>query len=214
MNRSLQQRREKERQARYEAILDAAETMFFSKGYDKTTMDDIARTAKLSRALLYVYFRDKAAIQCGIMLRAGDAMRDQFRAAMANADTGLKQLQALGDAYYRFSCEQSDYFHTLTQAHGAPLDVDEVWLQRLDSAEAQTMTLMCQAIEQGVEDGSLDRARIADPLQTAYYLRGALHGVMMLCQAPQHPACNHTKVDAAPLITYTLNMLMLSMAAQ
>ena len=49
-----------------ETILDAAELVFSEKGYERTSMDDIARTAALSRALLYVYFKDKAAIHSGM----------------------------------------------------------------------------------------------------------------------------------------------------
>ena len=59
---SANERREREKQERRESILDSAEQCFFSKGYERTAMDEIARGAQLSRALLYVYFKDKAAI--------------------------------------------------------------------------------------------------------------------------------------------------------
>ena len=52
MSEPLKTRREKEKQARYDSILDAAELVFSEKGYERTSMDDIARTAALSRALL------------------------------------------------------------------------------------------------------------------------------------------------------------------
>src|SRR5690554_6987146 len=103
MNEPLKSRREREKQARYDAILDAAELVFSEKGYDRTSMDDIARTASLSRALLYVYFKDKAAIQRGIMLRAGQSLVEGFENALSTADTGLAQIRPRGVAYYGFS---------------------------------------------------------------------------------------------------------------
>ena len=75
---SLDQRREQEKQERRDSILDAAEQAFFSKGFDKCSMDDIARNAQLSRALLYFYFKDKNAIMRGIVLRSVAALRDRF----------------------------------------------------------------------------------------------------------------------------------------
>ena len=49
---SSAERREKEKQERRESILNSAEQSFFGKGYDRTSMDDIAKGAQLSRALL------------------------------------------------------------------------------------------------------------------------------------------------------------------
>ena len=95
MSEPLKTRREREKQARYDTILDAAELVFSEKGYERTSMDDIARTASLSRALLYVYFKDKAAIQRGIMLRAGHSLFRRFEEARQTADNGLSQILSL-----------------------------------------------------------------------------------------------------------------------
>ena len=47
---------------RQTAILDAAEAVFGAQGFQKTTMNDIAVAANVSRPLLYRYFRDKEGI--------------------------------------------------------------------------------------------------------------------------------------------------------
>ncbi len=49
-------RREREKQQRRESIVDAAEKLFFSKGYDDVSLDDIAQEAELNRATIYLYF--------------------------------------------------------------------------------------------------------------------------------------------------------------
>src|SRR5690554_8201241 len=99
MNEPLRSRREREKQARYDTLLYAAERVFSEKGYERTSKDDIARTASLSRALLYVYFKDKAAIRRGIMLRGGHSLYERFRKARLSADTRLAQVRAMGDSY-------------------------------------------------------------------------------------------------------------------
>ncbi len=73
--------------ARRREILAAAEQCFFKFGYAKTSLDDIARVAGLSRPLLYRKFANKEAIF--------HALYDQvFTTALANAariKTGTKR---------------------------------------------------------------------------------------------------------------------------
>ncbi|MEP1213659.1 MAG: helix-turn-helix domain-containing protein [Marinobacter sp.] len=213
MSEPLKTRREKEKQARYEAILDAAELAFSEKGYERTSMDDIARTASLSRALLYVYFRDKAAIQRGIMLRAGHSLCRRFEEARQTADTGLAQIRAMGAAYYQFYRDQPDYFSALTTASTAMAEADDELADEMFCCKTQTMDLMVGAIHLGLEDGTMNRNRIHDPVETALYLRGALHGVIMLCQSEMAESGLEESFPAESLIRHTMEMLTSSIAS-
>ena len=200
-------RRRQEKHDREASILDAAEQVFFSKGYERCSMDDIARTAGISRGLVYVYFKDKAAIMRGVALRAGEALADQFQQALDDGESGLGQIENIGRAYYHFSHAQPDYFDVLTQTEGLinPDDADEQCAALLERS-SRIMQLLVQALAGGIEDGSVCATRVQHPLTTAYYLRGAMHGVIMQCRhidalsLPEHPA-------SEALIDYTLNML-------
>lgn len=207
---SLDQRREREKQDRRDSILDAAEQIFFAKGFEKSSMDEIARTAQLSRALLYVYFKDKAAIMRGLMLRAGEALRDRFAEAIGRSPVGAEQIEHIGRAYYRFSIEMPDYFDVLTQAstfeHLAEEDEQTAALQ---ACAGEAMNMMIVALHTGVADGSLSRERVADPVMTAFYLRGALHGVIM--QGSKSSEMDPTRPGLEELVDYTLQMLNQSM---
>lgn len=215
MNEPLKTRREREKQARYDAILDAAERVFFEKGYERTSMDDIAHTASLSRALLYVYFKDKAAIQRGIMLRAGQCLTACFEEARRTADTGLAQIAAMGEAYYRFYLDEPDYFSALTKATTAMAEADADQAREMLCSKTELMSLMIDAIRQGLDDGTMSRERIADPVQTAVYLRGALHGVILLCQSELGSTQRHENEEfsADALIRHTMEMLTSSIAS-
>ncbi|MEL0166998.1 MAG: TetR/AcrR family transcriptional regulator [Pseudomonadaceae bacterium] len=209
---SATERREREKQERRESILDSAEQCFFSKGYERTSMDEIARGAQLSRALLYVYFKDKAAIMRGLMLRAGQQLLTRFRAAQTTGGSGLQQLEQIGWSYYRFSIEAPNYFDLLTDASTFAHLVDsDDQLQELAACYDQSMACMIQSLSDGVADGSLHPERVADPVQTANYLRGALHGVILQTRHPD--PCEQTHIPAEQLIGYTLQMLNYSMRA-
>ena len=211
MSEKLKTRREREKQARYDTILDVAELVFSEKGYERSSMDDIARTASLSRALLYVYFKDKAAIQRGIMLRAGHSLFRRFEEARQTADTGLSQIRAMGESYYRFYLEEPDYFSALTKASTAMAEADESQTEEMLCSKSDLMELMVGAIELGLQDGTMNRERISDPAQTALYLRGALHGVILLCQSEMGEG--NDGFPAEQLIRHTMDMLTSSIAA-
>ena len=203
---SLNSRREKEKNERRESILDAAEEIFFNKGYERCSMDEIARTAQLSRALLYVYFKDKAAILRGILLRSACKLRDRFESAVVEQQQGIDQIASIARAYYDFSQRDTHYFDVLTQSSTfVHLAGDDDQNQALHQCGTEIMQLMVGALEAGLTDGSISPERVAEPLQTAYFLRGALHGVIMEVRQAERRAVELP--EAERLISYTIEML-------
>src|SRR5262245_14976656 len=59
-------------------IVDAAEAAGRDVGLDALTMDDVARRARLSRALLYVYFQDRTDLMFGLAERAMTMLHGRF----------------------------------------------------------------------------------------------------------------------------------------
>ncbi|GAC1411648.1 MAG: TetR family transcriptional regulator [Burkholderiaceae bacterium] len=51
-----------ESQATYDALLDAAEREFSDKGVTRTTLNDVARAAGMTRGAIYWHFKDKSAL--------------------------------------------------------------------------------------------------------------------------------------------------------
>ena len=54
------------------AVLDAATSLFLSKGYDGTTMDEVAALAGVSKPTLYRYFADKERLYAAIVAATTD----------------------------------------------------------------------------------------------------------------------------------------------
>ncbi len=56
---AVQHRKQRERRARRQLILDAAIQVFAEKGFHQATMDDVAERAELGKGTLYYYFHSK-----------------------------------------------------------------------------------------------------------------------------------------------------------
>lgn len=73
---------------RAQAILDAALKLIVHYGYDKTTMDDIAREAGVSKGALYLHWRSKDALFDALVMRESDAVIDVMMAAVESDPNG------------------------------------------------------------------------------------------------------------------------------
>lgn len=60
-------------------LIDAAEACFSKYGVLKTTVEDVASAAKVSRATVYRYFSDRDQLILGVLLRQADRFLDRLR---------------------------------------------------------------------------------------------------------------------------------------
>jgi|TARA_Y100000588_G_scaffold355678_1_gene411155 AcrR family transcriptional regulator len=205
-------RNDDEKLQRRNSILKAARKIILSKGYEKTTMDDIARAAQLSRGLLYVYFKDKDDIQMGLSVIAGETLFQRMQQALATTGTGIEAINALGEAYYQFYLQDHDHFQCLCMRMGmvnpkpANQENPTSTLLEMMAVEDKLMALMSSAVEQGLEDGTIDPDKVESPLQTAMFLRGSLHGVIMLQDSAGSSLFDRTALDREELIRYAMRI--------
>lgn len=65
----IQERKEREKERRRQQIIVAAKRVFSEKGFNKATMEDIAKEAELSPGTLYLYFKNKEELYASLSLR-------------------------------------------------------------------------------------------------------------------------------------------------
>ena len=179
----IAERREEEKERRRSEILASAEALYAKQGWDAVTMDQVARSARLSRALVYVYFRDKEDLLFAIGERAMELLSSRFQAAAAGPGTGLQRVDAIGRAYVAYALEFPHYFDVCSrfQSHamGSEPSANET---ACHLAGDQVMGTVVGVIEAGIRDGSL-RKDIGDPLMLAFTLWAFTHGITQLVMA-------------------------------
>src|SRR3954451_8835506 len=77
--------------ARRAAILEAATRVFLRYGFKKTSMDDLARAAGLSRQGLYLHFPTKEVLFGEAVLSLVATLRSAFRAALADEEREVEE---------------------------------------------------------------------------------------------------------------------------
>ena len=97
----IQERKEREKERRRQQIIVAAKRVFSEKGFNKTTMEDIAKEAELSPGTLYLYFKNKEELYASLSLRILQYLH--IRVTHVNEENDLStedKLKALMDAMY------------------------------------------------------------------------------------------------------------------
>ena len=91
--------RERKRLARHETIVDAAMTLFQEKGYEQTTMEEIAAEADVSAPTLYRYFPKKTELLIALFWRGREEMADALEAFHRKSE-GMGAVEAIAGLLY------------------------------------------------------------------------------------------------------------------
>ncbi len=208
----IAERRQEEKERRRADILDAAEAVAAQGNWEDLTMDQVARKARLSRALVYVYFKDKNDLLFGLGERAILVLRQRFEEAIARNKRGLDQVLGMGRAYIAFSQEFPVYFEVMARCEMVSQDNHEVESNqeacRLGGDAVRA--LMVTALTTGVADGSV-RTDVGDLKTVAIVLWGFTHGVIQL-SATKANVLAHAGVQTKQLLDQTLVMATRSIA--
>ena len=87
----ISDRRQREKEQRKTEIIDAAERLFFARGYEDVSMDEIARGVELNKATLYLYFENKEALYATIVLRGVGILKEKYTDCMEKAGPGHRE---------------------------------------------------------------------------------------------------------------------------
>ncbi len=93
----VRERRSREEQARLAAILEAAESVFASKGYYETRMDDIAHKAELAKGTIYYYFKSKEEVYLHLLESESDKVYQSIKTRIQDKTGFLEILKEVVD---------------------------------------------------------------------------------------------------------------------
>ncbi|HKN51525.1 MAG TPA: TetR/AcrR family transcriptional regulator [Amycolatopsis sp.] len=139
-------------------LLDAARTCVLAVGVRRTTLAEIARTARVSRMTVYRRFPDVRSVLAALMTREFGGLLRVASEQGADAAHNRERLVVIAAAGIR-TLSADPLFRTL-------LDVDAELLlpyivERLGATQQFAEQVLRQLLEAGQEDGSIRRAPVA-----------------------------------------------------
>lgn len=155
-----------------DVLIDVARTLFATKGYANTSMNDISNAANKGRRTLYTYFKNKDEVFYAVIRAETLTLRDYLKQLLTNPskppmdrlmDYIYVRLDAIRDIVNRNGGLSAEFFQNQ--------NLVERVRRRLDFSERNYLRAL---LEEGKANGSMD---VADPTLAALVLQSALKGM-------------------------------------
>lgn len=173
------ERKEREKEMRSEAIIDAAERVFFNKGFEHATMNDVAAEAELSKGALYLYFHSKNELCMSILHRSLQTLTNKFKTLKVDDNiSGLDKVSKIAEIFITFSKEHPDHYNSLLsfREHRENCPASGKVLQETIKENNKINNIINEIIKSGQKDGTIKANIDAKKLTLAIW--GNFTGIM------------------------------------
>jgi len=205
-------RKEQEKEIRRKDIIDAAEEVFFSKGYEAATMDDVAKKAEFSKRTVYVYFNSKEQLHFEIMVRGYRLMIERIETSLAKQKdmNALEKIKRIGLTLYQFNIDFPNYFDAIMSYENNEKDFDE---GITDQSKEECYALgeimfgfLRSTLEEGIKEGTL-RSNL-DVISTSIIIWSFTLGLFNTLGKKKNYFENYHHKNSEDLVNEGLSMLM------
>ncbi len=153
----IQERKERERERRRQQIIVAAKRVFSAKGFNKATMEDIAKEAELSPGTIYIYFKNKDELYASLSLRILKHLNIRLehvrKESYSNHDERIGSLKkALYDVYAFDPLILINMFHL--QSSETLKSLSPELLDEIKDLSRSSLGTMADIFEEGIEHGA------------------------------------------------------------
>jgi len=153
----IAERRNREKEQRRTDIIDAAKRLFFTKGYNITTMDDIANEAELSKGTLYLYFKNKEELAFTIIYENIELIKRMIEKAAQYKGTGIEKIKRIARIIPDFYDKHTDFFDftgNLDYNFSSTPEPDSVGAKCAAIVE-EIIEIFVTVLKEGEKDGSM-----------------------------------------------------------
>lgn len=210
----ISNRKQLEKEIKITAIVEAAEQVFFEKGYKDCKMSEIAKAADYTKRSLYKYFESKEMIYWMVMTKAFKTLNAIIIKLLAQEQpvNGLEKVLLLGKAWLVLNDLHPNYFAIIHDFENfdRKLAQENEQIALCYQESDQTMQVLFDSLLMGKEDGSLSHD--IDITKTALILWGQMIGLVNLLSKKSNYINQAHGVEKEQLIQATFQFLYQALA--
>lgn len=207
----ITERKEKEKLIRRNDIIDAAERIIAVKGYQLTTMDDIAAESEFSKRTVYIYFNSKEQLYFEIMVRGYKILNHMIEESLhdLNVSEHLERIKQIGMTLFRFKEECPDYFKAIMTYENGEKDfisgVKDESREECYLLGEEMLGYLTKEIRDGIRDGVIRRE--LDVTNTAILLWSFVMGLFNTLTKKNNYLKNYHQRDQENMLVVGLDFL-------
>ena len=135
-----------------EEIYKIAAKIFGEKGYDGTSLDEIALKAKVAKGTIFYYFSNKEELFLSLIDRGMDVLTDKITKIDKQKISSGEKLRLVIECHFMFFKKYRSVGMMILNQLGY---LQKRWNKRLDEAKRKYISVMQKIIIEGKEDGSI-----------------------------------------------------------
>jgi len=171
---TIAKRKERQKEELRGKILEAAKALFIERGFEDTSIRNIAEKIEYSPTTIYLYFKDKDDIFYSLH-QEGFVLLNQYLRALQNVPDPFERLKAICKAYITFALENRE-FYDLMFISRSPMNAltkdDEKW-EEGNRAFGALIGTITECIQRGYFTGM-------DPEILSFTCWSMVHGICSL----------------------------------
>lgn len=204
----IEERKEREKEHRREEIINAAEKVFFDKGLQAATMDEIAEKAELGKSTLYLYYKSKEDLYLAVLMRGSDILYQTFQKVVSSSEPTIKQVAGLGEAYYDFFKQYRNYFRMFYFFENPQMhrQVSEEMMGLCSENNGRIWRLIVDLMRKGMDEGVIQRN--LNPTQVAVMLWSNSNSLMRQMDREDGYWSERMGVDLEATLRLTYSLLL------
>ena len=157
----ITERKEKEYLVRKNDMINAASRVFFKKGFESSTMDDVSKEAGFTKKTIYTYFKSKEDLYYEIMLLGFEALNSLYdKTIRENIEKSeIEKIKKLGITFVEFSRTYPGYFKAIADYENKDYDFQvedgNSLIKKCYTAGEYSFNLLNKCIINGIKKGEI-----------------------------------------------------------
>src|SRR5215472_17754920 len=159
----IQVRKERERAAREELILDHAQRILLRDGFQNLNLDELAESIEYSKGTLYLHFKTKEDIALAVVTRAQKERADFFERALQFQGRSRERVRGIGFACCHFAKVYPDYYNVemMLKSHSFWEKADEVRQHEYAMHGGRCFRTVHSIVTDGLHSGDLPKGKLS-----------------------------------------------------
>ncbi|HUU50376.1 MAG TPA: TetR/AcrR family transcriptional regulator [Nitrospinota bacterium] len=158
-------------------IFQAAEKIFAEKGFQNTTVDEIAKIANIGKGTVYIYFKNKLELFLSLIEERVENIFSITSKVLTEKRDFLKRLENLVNAQFAFYQENEDFFKIFSSERSRFFAEVKIELKKEIIKKYQShIDLIAKFIQEGVDKNILKNL---DSKMVSVSLAGLIHAFML-----------------------------------
>lgn len=156
-------------------VLRAAEKLFAKRGFYPTTIDDIAKEAKLAKGTIYLYFDSKEDLFFSAIERKLDALLSKIEKGVKEPGSAWQRINTTIGIHLKFLEENRDFFKIM-QSFSEQLKekLEKELKRRVVEKQSQYIKILSRLIQEAIDKREI---KPLDARKLAIILMGIVHNL-------------------------------------